>query len=175
MESPLTELPLIGIFSNNWLLVLALLLLLITLRTVLTILSKRQKFPYELKSNYLTPAELSFLTVLKSAVNGRYEIIPQVALKSIIKVKNSVKDFYIYFNKIDRKVLDFVLFERINYKPLLIIELDDSSHNQFDRKERDYFVDKVVSTAKIPILHIPVKYTYSPDTLAKQIMETIKP
>jgi len=161
------------IFSNNWLILFFLLLVLILIRLAASFLIKRQKFPYEIKLNYLTAAELRFLSVLNLVVNNRYEIIPQVPLKSIVKVKNNVSNFYTYHNQIDRKVLDFVLFTKVSYKPLLIIELDDASHNYSDRKTRDNFVNIVANIVKIPILHVPAKYSYSSQDLLSKIDELI--
>lgn len=169
MDSVLSQIPLIQYLAQNQILIFIILVIFILGSIIVSILSKRQKFPYQLKQNYLTPAELSFFSVLKNAVQDKYEIVPQVPLKSIMNVKPSVRDFYRYFNKIDRKVVDFVLFEKIIYKPVLIIELDDSSHNNLDRKDRDYFIDKVAETVKLPILHIPVKSYYNVGDLIDKI------
>lgn len=169
MDSVLSQIPLIHILAQNQLLIFIILVIFILVSIAISILSKRQRFPYQLKQNYLTPAELSFFSVLKSAVQDKYEIVPQVPLKSIVKVKPNIGDFYSYFNKIDRKVLDFVLFTKSTYKPVLIIELDDSSHNNPDRIDRDLFVDKVAATVKILMLHFPVKYSYPKSMLIQEL------
>lgn len=174
MDSVLNQTPLIQFLAQNQLLIFFILAIFILISITISIFSKRQRYPYQLKQNYLTQAELSFFSVLKSAIQDKYEIVPQVSLKSIVNVKANVRDFYTYFNKIDRKVLDFVLFTKSTYKPVLIIELDDSSHNNPDRKNRDYFVDKVAESIKLPILHVPVRYSYSLNTLSNQIIEIIK-
>jgi hypothetical protein len=49
--------------------------------------------------------------------------------------------------------------------PLFAIELDDSSHNQPDRIERDAFVDDVFAVADLPLLHIPVRGSYNTSEL----------
>jgi len=65
-----------------------------------------------------------------------------------------------YRNKIARKHLGFLLYDRESLKPLLAIELDDSSHNRPDRQARDKFVDGVFAAAGLPLLHVPVSYSY---------------
>ena len=56
--------------------------------------------------------------------------------------------------EIDRKSVDFVLFDKEYFSPFMIIELDDSSHEREDRKIRDGFVDSICQKAEIPIKHI---------------------
>ena len=173
MDSVLGQIPLIQSLAKNQLLIFIVFVIFVIISITISILSKRQRYPYQLKQNYLTPAELSFFSVLKLAGQDKYEIVPQVPLKSIVNVKPNIRDFYTYFNKINKKVLDFVLFTKQTYKPVLIIELDDSSHNNPDRRDRDHFVDKVSETIKIPILHVQVKYSYSKDSLIQLINESI--
>jgi ssDNA-binding Zn-finger/Zn-ribbon topoisomerase 1 len=45
------------------------------------------------------------------------------------------------------------------------IELDDSSHNMATRQQRDEFVDKVFENAKLKLIHIPLKRSYSVEDL----------
>jgi len=175
MDSVFSQIPLIQFLNQNQLLIFIILALFIIISITISILSKRQQYPYQLKQNYLTPAELSFFSVLKNAVQDKYEIVPQVSLKSIVNVKPNIRDFYTYFNKIDRKVLDFVLFTKSTYKPVLIIELDDSSHKLQDRKDRDHFVDKIAETVKLPVLHESAKYSYVKDKLIQEINSKINP
>jgi very-short-patch-repair endonuclease len=42
-----------------------------------------------------------------------------------------------------------------------VVELDDSTHNQLKRKERDKFVDKVLQAAGIPVYHFAARRAYS--------------
>ena len=42
-----------------------------------------------------------------------------------------------------------------------VVELDDASHRRRDRAERDDFVDKALSSAGIPALHIPAQKEYA--------------
>ena len=154
--------------SNNWLIIVILLIVLVFLRILANLWLRKNKFPYALKKYYLTQAELAFLKILREAVGLNYEIVPQVSLKSIVKVKDN-NNYYTYQNKIDRKILDFVLFSKSDFNPLLIVELDDSSHQQSERIDRDKFIDKVAEVTKLPILHVPVKYSYNVNELRNQI------
>jgi len=47
-----------------------------------------------------------------------------------------------------------VLFDKQNISPVLVIELDDFTHEREDRKERDLFVNKLFNHCGVPILRV---------------------
>lgn len=126
---------------------------------------------YDLKSSLLTPTEENFYELLKSVAGDRYQIIPQVQLSAIMKVRDSSYGYTNYhdFNKINKKSIDFVLYED-GLKPYLAIELDDYSHSRPSRKKRDEFVDKVMEEAGLRILHVRVTNHYDIDWLRSEIL-----
>lgn len=83
------------------------------------------------------------------------------------------REYYRYLNKIQSKHVDFLLCDRENIKPLLAIELDDSSHLHPSRIERDNFIDKIFENAKLPILHIKYSKGYDREKLGQQIKTAI--
>ncbi|MGN1202329.1 MAG: DUF2726 domain-containing protein, partial [Eubacterium sp.] len=60
-------------------------------------------------------------------------------------------DFQKYFNKINRKHVDFALAKKENLRIEMIIELDDNSHDE-EQKERDEFVNKVLEKTGYKVL-----------------------
>lgn len=101
---------------------------------------------YQKKKYWLTNAERIFFARLRQIVNtDRYEIIPQVNLATVIYKYGSR-----YQNELYRNI-DYCIFDR-EYKPLVLIELNDSSHNKQDRIERDYKVTQICKLARIPLL-----------------------
>ena len=127
---------------------------------------KEVYLPYRKKTFLLTRAEYNFDKVLTEVVQDKYYIGRQVALSSIVEVTSTYKP---YKSKIDKKTIDFVLFNKAGYTPYLAIELDDSSHLRFDRIERDRFVEEVLSKAGIRIVRIKNAYHYD----ASKIIELI--
>ncbi len=128
------------------------------------------EFPYRLRDNFLSPAELSFYGVLKDAVNGRAAISAKVGLNDVFYVKTEDQSrFRVYTNKIDRKHVDFLICDPTTMHPLVGIELDDKSHQRSDRQARDEFVDQVFKASGLPILHIPAKRSYVVAEVAAQI------
>lgn len=109
------------------------------------------------KADYLlTYYELDFFKLLLPIANKHnFYIFSKVRLADIVKVRVH-KNYYSYswFNKIKAKHIDFVLCDTIRYKPLILIELNDSSHYNKDVIERDRFVKKLMEDLKIPLLQI---------------------
>lgn len=126
--------------------------------------AEREIFPYRLRDDFLSPAETSFYQVLKNMMGERLVICPQVSLSGVIFTFGDQRQTY--QNKIDRKIVDFLLCDAKTLKPILAIELDDASHRRPDRQERDAFVEKVFETARLPLARVPVQATYNTKELA---------
>lgn len=87
-------------------------------------------------------------------------ICPQVSLAAIFYV--ATRDgAQAYRNKIDRKLIDFLLCDPQTLKPIMGLELDDSSHQREDRQQRDMFVEQVFESAGLPIIRVPARSAYS--------------
>ncbi len=133
-----------------------------------------ESYPYQPQKSILTDAELSFYHVLTTALNGKLTTCVQVPLVSLIYPKTgSHKQNNTYRNKIDRKRVDFVLCDPQTLRPMLVIELDDSSHQRASRQTRDTFVEKALEAAKIPIMRVKTQATYPPRELLLEIKEKL--
>jgi len=120
------------------------------------------EYPYLVRDDFLSPAELSFYLVLKSVVSETALICTKVSLGDLFYAKSGDHSKNrSYTNKIDRKHVDFLLCDPRTVRPLFGIELDDKSHQRADRQERDEFVQNVFLAARLPLVRIPVKHAYS--------------
>ena len=134
------------------------------------------EFPYELNNNFLSPAEQSFFFVLKSTVSDWAMVCPKVKLGDLFKVEsNDPSKFRTYTNKIDRKHVDFLLCDLKTARPMLGIELDDSSHRRADRQRRDELVQNVFKAANLPLVQIPVRTAYAPAELNALLKRQLDP
>lgn len=129
---------------------------------------RAEPLPYGLRDDFLSPAEKSFHDVLSIALESRLVVCPKVNLADIFFVKRPNENTGAR-SRISQKHLDFLLCEPGTMKPVLGIELDDSSHARADRQERDAFVDQVYSAAGLPLLHIPVRAGYSIQELVSML------
>lgn len=122
-----------------------------------------EDYPYEKQQTLFTPAERSFFGVLEQAVDGKLRIMGKVRLADVVKVKNgnSKSARQKALNKIQSKHVDFVACDMATLGVKFVVELDDKSHSQPKRQERDEFIDKALAAAKIPVFHFAAKSTYT--------------
>ena len=99
----------------------------------------KQELPYRLRNRFLSAAELAFYRVLEQAVGQTYSINSKVRLWDVLYVPRQ-DNSRSYENKISSKHVDFLLCDPVTMQPILAIELDDSSHDRKDRKDRDLVV-----------------------------------
>ena len=73
------------------------------------------------------------------------QILAKIRLADLIEVDKGLNyaDFNRYFAKIKSKHVDFVIVD--NMKVVLIVELDDNSHQSQDRQDRDDFVNNALT------------------------------
>lgn len=128
--------------------------------------------PYRLRDDFLSPAELNFYRVLRQTVGQSVIILVKVALGDLFYPKTgNRRQNHAYRNKIDRKHVDFLLCDPQSMQPLVGIELDDSSHQQTDRQQRDSFVERVFEAANLPLLRQPVRSAYNVRMLITSLQE----
>ena len=110
----------------------------------------KKEYVYIKKSCAMTPNELSFYKTLHEAVNGCV-IIPQAHISMFLDHRIKGQNWKAAFAKINGKSVDFLICTN-DMKPLMAIELDDSTHDQPDRKNRDEFVNSIIMSANMPLL-----------------------
>jgi hypothetical protein len=136
---------------------------------------KPEDLPYVLKRYLMSKAERSFFGVLEQVTDtSKYYIFPQMSLSNLVDVEKGTGSYQAFHNKIDRKSVDFVLFDRSSISPVIAIELDDASHDRTDRQERDAFVDQVLARAGLALLHVKAQTAYDPKELAISISAAIR-
>lgn len=123
----------------------------------------KDPYPYEAVEDFVSPSERSFYGVLCNAVSDDQIVLAKVRLADLVRVKKGYrgKRFWMYFNKISGKHVDFVICNAGTLIPVCVVELDDKSHKKSDRRDRDHFVDKVMERAGIKIVHVPCRQSYS--------------
>lgn len=110
--------------------------------------------------------EKAFYTKLKQFADENHLILfAKVRLLDLIEPRQNQKKYKTYFYKIQAKHVDFVLCSQ-NLIAKYIIELDDASHNAAERKERDTFVDTVLTSCGYRVLHTRA---FDPEALEKLI------
>ncbi len=112
------------------------------------------EYPY-VKTYLLTKKEWAFYKSLKP-ITDKYHlhILAKVRLADLVEVNKTIgkNKYFSAFAKIKSKHIDFVIARPSNLAVLCAIELDDNSHNNIDRQQRDYFIDNVCETVKLPLI-----------------------
>lgn len=88
----------------------------------------------------------------KYADERNVQICPKVRLKDLVEPKPGLRIRQALLQKVMSKHVDFVICNQ-NMQVLGIIELDDTTHLQRDRVERDEFVDAVLANCGYRIIH----------------------
>ena len=123
---------------------------------------------YNLKS-LMTPSEYSFYLKLKKLENN-YIIHPQLNLATIInKTSNGSR----YASELFRNI-DFAIFTKNYSELLLLIELNDSSHNQYERKKRDFKVKKICNSMNIQLMTFYTNYPNEENYVYNRVISAIE-
>lgn len=128
-----------------------------------------EEYPYQKRLYLMTKAERSFYGILVSCCSEQHLIFSKVRLADLISVKSGTHSWRSYFNKIQSKHVDFLIVSKNSISPLLVIELDDSSHQRPDRIKRDLFMDEALRAAGIPILRVKTSKSYSLNEISDKI------
>ena len=105
------------------------------------------------KKNIMTDYEYKFYLILKELEKYNYKVIPQVNLATIVEKVNNKK----YYTELFRNI-DFAIFTKDYKKLLLLIEINDETHNQRKRKDRDLKVKKICNDIGVSIMTFYTKY-----------------
>lgn len=126
------------------------------------------EYLYELKRTLISKSEQAYYDSIKRAVPQGYNVFPQINLASIIAKTDNSK----FHNELFRNV-DFLITDS-NYKPLIAIEINDQTHLDSDRRDRDEKVQKICEEAGLPLIKFWTSYGVNNDYISKKIEETLK-
>ena len=99
-----------------------------------------------LKKYLMTKSERIVFDKIRNNLNNKYVIFPQICMRSILS--NNFKERK---NKSKWAIVDYLICTYPYYEPVLIIELDDPTHNLYQRKLRDIQLNNLLSRIDIPI------------------------
>ncbi len=119
------------------------------------------------KKSIMTKTERDFYDKIKY-LEPEYKVIPQVNLASIISKENNNR----YYTDLFRNI-DFAIFDTSLEEVLLLIELNDETHQLKKRKRRDFKIKKICNAAGIPLLFFYTKYPNEKDYVINRIRNVI--
>ena len=128
--------------------------------------SRKPRFEYRRNDGVMTNAERECYHALVSEMGPDYYFFPQMHLDAIVQPTEIRKDRFYAFRHINQKSVDFVACDKKQLRPLFVIELDDKTHNQPKRVERDREVERILHVAGIPLIRIENRGRFEPKELA---------
>lgn len=159
-----------GILSNLW----PLLIVVVVLGLIGAILKPKASISsvgelgYRKKKTLFTEAERSFLGVLDQIIDPtQHRVFGKVRVADLIEpnpTKNR-SEWQKAFNSISAKHFDYVICAVDTLQPACVIELDDKSHSQKKRQQRDQLLESICREVELPLVRVPAQRTYKPKVI----------
>lgn len=127
----------------------------------------KEKTVYK-KKNIMTDYEYKFYLILKELEKYNYKVIPQVNLATIVEKVNNKK----YYTELFRNI-DFVIFNEDLTDVLLLIEVNDATHNTKKRKSRDIKVKSICANAGLNLITFYTKYANEKSYVLNRVLASI--
>lgn len=127
------------------------------------------------RATLFSPAERSFLGVLDQAIGSEYRVFGKVRVADVLEVGRGTDPAKrrSAFNRISAKHFDFIVCAPDDLRVLCAVELNDASHAQARRRERDDFVADACKQAQLPLLMLPAKHAYSIDEVRQMVLSAL--
>lgn len=126
------------------------------------------EYLYELKPSLITRTERAYFTAIGQSLPADYFVQPQVNLASIITKNGNHR----YQSELYRNI-DFCVFD-VSYKPIVLIEINDSTHTERNRRERDEKVKNICEDAGIQLITFWTNYGVNQDYIYKRVNDAIQ-
>lgn len=134
---------------------------------------RKSLFEYGRKDFLMTRAEHECYDALMDEMGADYYFFPQIHLDALVFPHSTRKNRLYAFRHINQKSVDFVACDKKYIRPLFVIELDDKTHRQPKRMERDKEVERILQGAGIPLIRIENRGSFVPKELAQLVQRGI--
>lgn len=124
-------------------------------------------FLYDARKTIISKSERAYFDVLKSSVPEGYHVFPQINLASFIKRTDDSR----FHNELFRNV-DFLITNE-EFQPRIVVEINDQTHLNNDRKERDKKVQSICEEAGIPVLKLWTSYGVNREYINGRVTEIL--
>jgi hypothetical protein len=128
---------------------------------------------YRKRDFLFTYQERKFYERLVEVIGNEYQVFAKVRMADVVWLANEPVNRKYHNNQIQCKHFDFVLCDKAFLKPALVLELDDSSHDKFNRQESDEFKQQVCEMVGLPLVRVKVQQSYSGDEIGQLVRSKI--
>ncbi|WP_232819917.1 DUF2726 domain-containing protein [Aliidiomarina celeris] len=134
-------------------------------------------YPYKKRQeSFFSATEESFMSLLERGCGERYRVFTKVRLGDVITVRSdglsstAKRDAA---NKLNSRLLDFVLCDRTTMKVAAVIELEPVEPSNVQMK-RNWFLKNSLSAAGVPFLRFKARPGYRADELGEFIQTKLR-
>lgn len=127
----------------------------------------KEEFIYKLKEMLITDTEDKFFKAIKEIIPESYNVFPQINLAAFIEKTDNSR----FRNELFRNV-DFLITDE-KYAPKIAVEINDKTHLDADRRERDEKVKNICEEAGIPIINLWTSYGVNKEYIKEKINKTL--
>lgn len=130
-------------------------------------------YHYSRRRYLMTQAENSFFKMLTEAVGTHANVFPQVRLSALLFRTQGIERRYWHaaLARINQKSVDYVLCNKVTGEILLVIELDDPTHDTSIRQKRDAEVNEMLEEAGVPFLRFRDVRSLTVESIAMEVYE----
>ena len=123
----------------------------------------------------MTQSENRFFKLLVESVGSEVNVFPQVRLSSLLYRAKGIEKKYWHaaLARINQKSVDYVLCDKSTGEILLVIELDDPTHDTSIRQKRDADVNAMLREAGMPFLRFRDVNGLTRELIATEIYEIV--
>lgn len=129
--------------------------------------NKQKKQTIYIKKKFMSACEEAFYNKIKE-LEIDYKIVPQLNLATITNKINNNR----YHNDLFRNI-DFAIFSKDYKEILLLIELNDKTHQTYKRKDRDLKVKKICNDIGVKLITFYTIYPNEKDYVINRIKTEI--
>lgn len=114
--------------------------------------------------------------VLSNKTFSSFKCVIHVPLNSIVKNTNNLSDREKAFVENPWTHVDFLIFNKLNKEPVLVVEVDGHRYHKNNQKqqERDNLKDKILSDINLQILRIATNESGEKEKLINMLKEIVK-
>lgn len=128
---------------------------------------------YRKQRSLFSDHERRFYDALLNDLDEEFRVFAKVRLVDIIWLTNEPKNKWRHLNRVLSSHIDFVICDVEQHIPLVGIELDDSSHNRYDRRESDKYKDSLFAHVQMPLERFSVQDMYEPGEIGRRIRDAL--
>ncbi|AWN21880.1 hypothetical protein DKM44_00370 [Deinococcus irradiatisoli] len=127
-------------------------------------------FPVQARPRLFSRSESQFYEALLEALQGSpYTAFPNVRLSDLFSIQASGSERLAVLGRLRDTHVDFLVVERVHYRPALGIELDGASHGDARQQSRDAVEDLLFASAELPLLRLDARRCHTPRQLQAQL------